>query len=236
MKRLTAFVLVFAFLCPFVLAGCGEAAEKEYPLPLSPRLISQELYGALAEGWASWDALSDESQRFSSQTPGWGKREFEDWSECTAFLGFPLPNPLETEPGLEKGTYVAMPVGFLNAPRFEVSWYGTRDGVFESISVNAGYRKGEIRICLDAMLFGVSPEEDAANGSVSSTQLLRQEYLENAQGDAPYITRDSSENYVAVTAYVAQGYVLYSIRCIGEPGMDAEVNSTLEEILPLFGR
>lgn len=235
MKRLTAVVLIFAFLFPFALAGCAEAEEKEYPLTFSRRLVSDELYGALAAGWEAWDAMDEESQWLSSQTPGWGKREFEDWSECIDFLGFPLPNPLETKSGLEKGTYVGMPIGFADAPRFEVSWYGTRDGVFETIGVVAGYRKGDIRIMMDAMLFGASPEEDAENGNVSSAQQLRQDYLENAREGTPYITRDSGVNYVAATAYVARGYVLYAIRCIGEPGMDAEVNSTLEGILPLFG-
>ena len=64
--------------------------------------------------------------------------------------------------------------------------------------------------------------------------LERLEYLANTDGASPVVAEDSGERYVASTAYMAQGYVLYSVRVIGEPDMQDEVQNTLIELLTHF--
>ena len=203
--------------------------------PISSDMLGQDLYDALQKDWASYDALSSEHKMLFSHIPGNCKQDFNNWDNCEAFIGFPIFNPLENSSWLEKGTCVGMPVGFQDAPRIQVSWYGTRDGHVEWVSIQSGYRHDEIRIVVDAKLYG-DPAEDKPTDKGWSTELDRQWYLENVDSDSPIITEDSTEKYVANTAYLAQGQVLYSIRVIGELAAQNEVQATLKEILPCFDK
>ena len=86
---------------------------------------------------------------------------------------------------------------------------------------------------VDAKLYG-DPAEDKPTDKGWSTELDRQWYLANVDSNSPIITEDSTEKYVANTAYLAQRQVLYSIRVIGEVTAQNEVQATLKEILPCF--
>ena len=169
----------------------------------------------------------------SSHIPGVCQKDFDAWSECEAFIGFSIQNPLESSSELEKGTYVGMPTEFMDAPHVHVSWYGTKEGNVEWVSVQSGYRNDQIRIVVDAKLYG-DPAEGKSSDSGWATELESLEYLANTDGTSPVISEDSGERYFASTAYMAQGYVLYSIRVIGEPNMQDEVRDALDEILPCF--
>ena len=80
------------------------------------------------------------------------------------------------------------------------------------------------------------PAEDKSTDKGWSTELDRQWYLANVDSDSPIITEDSTEKYVANTAYLARGDVLYSIRVIGETTAQNEVQETLEQVLPCFDK
>lgn len=214
-----------------------EIASSEDNLlePVSADILGQDLYDALQSDWTSYDALSTEQKILFSHIPGNCKQGFDTWQDCETFIGFPIFNPLEASTWVEKGTYVGMPDGFLDAPRIEASWYGTRDGHVEWISIQSGYRHEEIRIVVNAKLYGDPLVEKSAD-SGWSTELDRHWYFANADGDSPVITEDHTERYTAKTAYLAQGHVLYSIRVIGETSAQSEVQETLEQILPCFIR
>ena len=98
---------------------------------------------------------------------------------CETFLGLFIPNPAEECTWLEQAAYVAMPIGFMDAPRIMASWYGTEDGHVEWISVQGGYRNGDIRVAIDAMLYG-DPAGPKPPDSGWSTEIERQNYLDNA--------------------------------------------------------
>lgn len=201
--------------------------------PISADLLSQNIYDVLREEWDDWNTLSDESKLLSSHLPGYCRRGFDDWAECEAFLGLSIPNPLEECLWLEKATYVAMPIGFRGAPRVEVSWYGTEEGHVEWISVQAGYRSGQIRVILDAALYG-DPADRKPSDRGWSVELERKDYLAN-MGDAQLqITAESTEDYFSNVAYQACGNVLYRFNIVGEPDEQAEVESTLEQAVGAF--
>ena len=149
MKKI--WTLLFA-LTTVLLAGCqGDQNRLE---PIFSDSISQDVYNDLQREWDSWNLLSRESKMFSSHLPGYCQRSFDDWAECETFLGFFIPNPVEECTWLEQATYVAMPAGFMDAPRIQASWYGTEDAHVEWISVQSGYRNGDIRVTIDATLYG----------------------------------------------------------------------------------
>lgn len=236
----TALALVFVL----GLVGCAggtpstgkteqTAAEERAPQIISSDMLSQDIYDTLRDEWEAFDALSTEQKMLSSHTPGVCQKNFDSWAECEAFIGFSIPNPLEGNSKLEKGTYVGMPAGFMDVPHVQASWYGTQDGHVEWVSAQSGYRNDQIRIVVDAMLYGDSPEEKSSDSGWAA-ELVRQEYSADADGASPVITEDSGERYTASTAHMAQGYVLYSIRVMGEPGMQDEVRDTLDELLTYF--
>lgn len=225
-------------LSGLLLSGCqagrplsetaGECLE-----PVSPDAVSQDVYDALQAEWDAWNRMSAEAQMLSSHMPGWCRRSFDGWAECEAFLGLSIPNPLEACDWLEQGTCAAMPLGFRDAPRVQAGWYGTEDGHVEWISAQAGYRNGQVRVTVDAMLYGDPADAKSPEGGWSSVELERQSYLESAE-DAPPVTSDRTENYFSNTAWRARGPVLYRLGVIGEPDMETQVEETMEQVLDAF--
>lgn len=188
----------------------GEEASENM---ISSDLLSQEVYDVLRAEWDAWNAKSKEEKMFSSHMPGYCYAQFETWEECEAFLGFEVWNPLE-DSEFEKGSYVGMPVGYNEAPRFYVSFYGTEDYKIDRIHVESGYRDGDVRITVNAD--------------------VRLDVQEEGQLKEPAITEDSGEQYVATTALWMEGPITYSIRVIGEPIRQTQVRETLEKVLPYF--
>lgn len=211
------------------------SAESGCLEPTSPDVISQEVYEGLEEEWAAWNALTLEQKMVSSHSPGCCRRSFDSWAECEAFLGFAIPNPLEECPWLEQATYVGMPIGFRDAPRVELSWYGTQDGHVEWITADAGYRDGEIRVIVSATIYG-DPAETKPADRGWSTELARKQYLENADSGPVQLTSDSSERYLANRASFARGPVLYRLDVIGETNAQAQVEDTVERVIDCFGQ
>ena len=221
MKRLGVFLL--SLVCTLGVLGCGarsSEAAKPYKEEAAPEIISsdmlgQGIYDALKEDWDAWDALDEFHKMASSHMPGHCYKRFETREECEEFLGFGIFLPLEDATWPEKASYVGMPVGYNDAPRFYVSFYGTDEGQVQWIHVESGYRNGEIGIMVNAQVLVDSPKG-------------------NTDGNTPLITEDSGERYVAQTAVLARGPVTYSIRVIGEPNMQTQVKETLEQVLPYF--
>lgn len=198
--------------------------------PISPDSLSQNVYDALQSEWDSWNSLASEEKMLSSRIPGHCLRSFESWAECEEFLGFSIPNPLEDCSWLEKATYVAMPLGFRDTPRVQASWYGTEGGHVEWISVEAGYRNGEIRVMIHAALYG-DPADTKLSDSGWSVELERLDYLANMSSAPLQITSDSTENYFSNVAYQADGNILYRFNIVGEPNEQTQVESTLEQVI-----
>lgn len=223
--------LILSMICVVSLLGCtkgvescpnaktmprAEAAKKEETSTeiISSDMLGQGVYDALRADWDAWNAKDDLQKALSSHMPGHCYMQFEDWTECEAFVGFELFNPLE-ESEFEKGTFVGMPEGFNEAPRFYVSFYGTTEGQVEWIHVESGYRDGDIRITVDARISVDTPKE-------------------NMDGAEPLITEDSGERYVATTAVLVRGPITYHVRVIGETNKWEEVRATLDKVLPCF--
>ena len=196
-------------------------------------MLSQAVYDALTREWEAYDQLSREERLLSSHIPGSCYGDFEDWASCEEFLGLSILNPLEDSGWLEKGTYVGMPEGFRDAPGVRASWYGTQNGHVEWLSVQSGYRSGDLRITLDAMLYGDSSIGKPTD-SGWSVELERQSYLANQTGDTPLIVKEEGEQYVSLTAHFVQGYALYRLDVIGTPDVQEELQETLERALEYF--
>lgn len=203
------------------------------PEPFSADMLSQAVYDALTREWEAYDQLSREERLLSSHIPGSCYGDFEDWASCEEFLGLSILNPLEDSGWLEKGTYVGMPEGFRDAPGVRASWYGTQNGHVEWLSVQSGYRSGDLRITLDAMLYGDSSIGKPTD-SGWSVELERQSYLANQTGDTPLIVKEEGEQYVSLTAHFVQGYALYRLDVIGTPDVQEELQETLERALEYF--
>ena len=214
-------------LCAALLAGCQADAGPAAVDPIPQEALSQDLREALEEEWASWNALSEEEQVISSHVPGWCQRGFEDWAACEDFLGFSVPNPLEDCDWLEKGTYVAMPLGFMDAPRVDLQWDGTEEGYVDCISAGAGYRSGETRVTVSALLYGDPAKVKHSDGNWT---------LDLEKQDVPadgvlHVISENTERYCSRTAYLIRGGVLYDVHIVGEPDGKTEVEETLERAL-----
>lgn len=230
MKKLVLWIMALTLM----LAACTAPQEERYLPKLVPEEeFSEELYQALSADWAAYDALSWENQMASSHLPGWCSREFDEWEAVEQFVGLTIPNPLEELELLEKGTYVGMPLGFMNAPRFSVAWYGTREGHVEWVQINSGYRTGDIRVCLEMALYSDTPESKSRERGWS-VEHQRLDYLEEREGDKAVITTDGDSAYDTYMATLARGYALYTIRIISEPGTHEELYSVLGQVLPVF--
>lgn len=203
--------------------------------PISQGAVSQAVRDALRGEWDSWNQLSWEQQMVSSHFPGWCTRDFGGWAECEGFLGFSIPNPLEECGWLEKATYVGMPEGFRGAPNAQASWYGTRDGHVEWISLSTGYRSGEVRVAVSATVYG-DPAEAKLPDQGWGTELARQDYLAGADAPPFRVTSDDTERYSSSLAYYARGPVLYCLNIVGEPGGREQVESTLGQVMAAFGQ
>ena len=249
MKKMIACCLILTFIlavasCTSSPGGATDSAEgKERSStqerlevensclePISPDSISQNVYDALQAEWDLWNQRSQEDKRFSSHRPGYCLHNFDSWEACETFLGFTIPNPLEDCSWLEKATYVAMPLGFRDAPRVKASWYGTADGHVEWIDVMTGYRDGEVRVMLTASLYG-DPADTKPTGSGWSIELERQNYLADVDHAPLQITSKRTENYYAKMAYQANGNVLYCFNIVGKPDEKTQVENTLEQVI-----
>ena len=213
-------ISVIALVCVAGLLGCSEKANAGVTNGTTEMISFDELgsgvYSALEKEWDAWNSKSEEQKLFSSHMPGNCYKSFDTWAECEEFLGFAIANPLEDCEWLEKGTYVGMPLGFADASRFNVSFYGTNESKVQWIFVDSGYRDGDIRITVNMQMFPDTVQE-------------------NAKGtEDALITEDSGERYVASEASLARGPITYNIRVIGEPGTQTQVKETLEKVLPYF--
>lgn len=220
-------------LCAALLCGCqGKPEETAAAIvdPIPQEALSQDLREALEAEWASWNALSEERQILSSHVPGWCQRGFEDWTACEDFLGFSVSNPLENCEWLEKGTYVAMPLGFMDAPRVDLQWDGTEEGYVDWANASAGYRAGETRVTVSALLYGDPAKAKFSDGNWT---------LDLGKQDVPadgvlHVISENTERYCFRKAYLIRGGVLYDVHVVGEPDGKAEVEETLERALEAF--
>lgn len=238
MKRNMALAVVLACLlgltgCARSMAEAAKTAEEAAPKVISADMLGQGLYDILQDEWEAYEALEGEWRLLSSAIPGTCQKVFDTWEERTEFVGVDILNPLENHSEIEQGTYVGMPVGVMDAPRFQVSWYGTREGHIEWVSVQSGYRTDMFRIMVDAKLYG-DPPEGKSPDSGWSTELERLSYLEQAAESDPVIREDDGEKFVAANGYTAIGHVLYSVRVVGETDAQSEVRAKVEEILSWF--
>lgn len=195
--------------------------------------FSQELHQATQEDWLSYQALSKEEQLASSKMPGSCSREFDDWAEVEQFVGMSIPNPLEGLETLEKGCWAGTPVGYNGASRFYVTWHGTQDGHVQWLQIDSGYRRGDVRVCVNAALYSDPPggSDLEAASSIGQRRLV---YLSQGPNGETVITEDSGQEYEARTGTLARGSVLYSIRVIGQPGTADALLELLNELLPCF--
>ena len=216
-------------------ASTSDQTESQNLALIDPDMLSQNIYDALQYEWETWENLSSEQKMLSSHLPGHCRDDFSDWEDCEKFFSISILNPLEDSTWLEKGTYVGMPAGFRDAPPVEASWYGTQDGHVEWISVQSGYYDKEIRVILNAMMYG-SPAEEKSKDSGWSVELERQFYLEYQTDGTTVITEDSGDRFISRTAYFVKENVLYRVSAIGEPNTQDEVHETLERALADFNK
>lgn len=216
-------------------ASTSDQVENQDLALIDSEILSQNIYDALQYEWETWEKLSPEQKMLSGHLPGHCRDDFSDWEECEKFFSISILNPLEDSSWLEKGTYVGMPAGFQDAPLVEASWYGTQDGHVEWISIQSGYYDKEIRIILNAMMYG-SPAEEKSKDSGWSVELERQFYLEHQTDGTPVITEDSGDRSISRTAYFVKENVLYRVSAIGEPNTQDKVQETLERALADFNK
>ena len=181
----------------------------EEPL-LSERPFSQQMYDAILADWDTYASMNLEQQFSSSKMPGSCIQEFDDWTQVEQFVGVQIPNPLEDLETLEKGCWAGTPVGYNGASRFYISFYGNREGQIERVTVESGYRRDQLRVCVKAEL---------------CSDIVQTE---------PVITVDAGEEYEACTAELTRGSILYRIRVIGETGTGEQLMALLTELLPYF--
>jgi len=219
-KNILLAICLIGITCLF---GCTKGVEscpaepsgtESAQMVISSDMLGQRLYDALEEEWDHWEEKDEMERMISSHIPGFCYKSFNTIEECEEFLGFNLENPLENS-GFKKASYVGMPEGHNDAPRFYVSFYGENAEQVKWIFVESGYRDGEVRITVNAQIFVDTPPED----------MDTREHL---------ITEDSGGQYVANSVTLARGPIMYNIRVIGDPNHKKEVKETLEEVIECF--
>ncbi|MCI9187064.1 MAG: hypothetical protein HFF33_06890 [Oscillospiraceae bacterium] len=103
----------------------------------------------------------------------------------------------------------------------------------EWISVQAGYRDDQIRVMVDATLYGDSADEKPSDSGWSA-ELARQNYPANMNDTSLQITSHSTENHFSNVAYLAYDNVLYCFNIVGESDAQIQVESTLERVMDSF--
>lgn len=221
MKRVN-FLILFIF-CLTGLTGCTKGVESCPAEPsnaesvqtiITSDMLGQGVYDTLEEEWAAWNKKDETERMLSSHIPGICYKNFDTLEECEEFLGFGMDSPLE-DSDFEKASFVGMPEGHNDAPRFYVSFYGEATEQVQWISVDSGYRDGDIRITVNAQVY-----VDTA--------------LEAPETQELSITEDSGGQFVANSVTIIQGPVIYNIRVIGDPNHKEEVKETLQKVMECF--
>ena len=175
--------------------------------------FSPELYQAVRDDWIAYDAMDEFDRLASSKTPGICAREFDSWAEVEAFVGMEIANPLEGLESLEKGNWAAAPEGYNGGSRFYVTFSGTREGQIQSVNVQSGYHRGDLRVALDASL--------PADGQAQPLP-------------AGQILHEDGDGWEARTTSLIRGPIEYTLRVMGDPGTGDELTALLQELLPCF--
>lgn len=195
--------------------------------------FSDAMRQALREDLDAYLAMSQEHRFSSSTMPGYCIRDFDDWNEVEQFVGIPIPNPLENLDTLEKGCWAGTPVSYNGASRFHVTWYGNPEGHIHWASIDSGYRRGDVRVCVNAGLYSDPPGSNdlEAASSIGQRRLV---YLSQCPNGETIITEDRGIEFEARTGILTRGPILYSIRVIGELGTGDALEALLKELLPHF--
>ena len=227
MRQTVCLLLIVCLL----LAGCGKPAEMDktqIPWVVPSELLGQPIKDALKKDWDWWNGLGKDQIYYSPIDAASGHQSFDSWAECEAFVGLTVPNPLETCDFLEKGTYVGMPVGFADAPRMEVSWFGTEDGHLCMVTLSAGYYCGDVRMQFFAKVYGDLVE--TGDGRRHMSDVMRTDYLEHTGGAGAYIVEDA----YGCNGTLAKGRVLYHVNVIGSGEQMDAARAMLDRILALL--
>ena len=227
MRQTVCLLLIVCLL----LVGCGKPAEMDktqIPWTVPSDLLGQTIREALQKDWDWWNGLGKDQIYYSPIDAASGHQSFDSWAECEAFVGLTVPNPLETCDFLEKGTYVGMPVGFADAPRMEVSWFGTEDGHLCMVTLSAGYYCGDVRMQFFAKVYGDLVE--TGDGRRHMSDVMRTDYLEHTGGAGAYIVEDA----YGCNGTLAKGRVLYHVNVIGSGEQMEAARAMLDRILALL--
>ena len=227
MRQTVCLLLIVCLL----LAGCGKPAEMDktqIPWVVPSELLGQPIREALQKDWDWWNGLGKDQIYYSPIDAASGHQSFDSWAECEAFVGLTIPNPLETCDFVEKGTYAGMPVGFADAPRMEVSWFGTEDGHLCMVTLSAGYYCGDVRMQFFAKVYGDLVE--TGDGRRHMSDVMRTDYLEHTGGAGAYIVEDA----YGCNGTLAKGHVLYHVNVIGSGEQMDAARAMLDRILALL--
>lgn len=224
-----AFCLLLA-LC-LLLAGCGKPVQidkSQTPWVVPSELLGQPIKAALQKDWGWWNGLGEHQLYYSPVDAASGEQDFDSWTDCEEFVGLSVPNPLEDCGWLEKGTYVGMPIGFADASRMEVNWYGDETEHFCSVTLCAGYYTDDVRLQFWASVY--SDPMETADGRRHMGDAMRSDYLEHTDGKGAYIVEDA----YGCNGTMAKGYVLYYVNVIGQGDRPDAARDVLEDILALL--
>lgn len=212
-KKFLFTICLISITCLFGCAKGVESCPAEQTI-ITSDMLGQGVYDALEEEWSAWNKKDEMERMLSSHIPGICYKNFDTLEECEEFLGFCMSSPLE-DSDFEKASFVGMPEGHNDAPRFYVSFYGENPEQVQWISVDSGYRDGDIRITVNAQVYVDTP-------------------LEVPEAPELSITEDSGGQFVANSVTIIQGPVIYNIRVIGDPNHKEEVKETLQKVIECF--
>ncbi|MBO4384355.1 MAG: zf-HC2 domain-containing protein [Clostridia bacterium] len=207
------------------------AAEKDFSILMKDGVISD---------WTRWYKLSEFERLVSSTMPGYCHEAFLTWAEAVEFTGIDVVNPIEDELWFDKMNFVGNDKTGINGIddgnlyHARLIWRGEDDGTVTHAELSAGYSvrifKADpkdnmpvpnIRIVFTALL---TPGENAAN-----------EYgLELNEGGTYYVGRSDDQGFNAVEIRFVSGGIAYSIRLIGSPAEQSDVEAAADQIIKLL--
>ena len=191
--------------------------------------LSQKVKDAIASEWLAYDSLSPQQRAYSSRLFGHITFRADTWEQTEEDLGIPIKNPVMDIPWLSPTDVYGGIATSDEILHTETNIYATDavDRTAERISVSAGYRGNGQRVILSASIFSVT---SLFMENVEDAQAELRSY-ETGSGLEAIISRDSGEKYTAAEATWLEEHTLYSLRVIGEPGQESQVNDTLLQLL-----
>lgn len=220
-------MMLFTFIC--IASGWGTKiiefysinednyAESGYKMEVQIQKISERsIKGDIRKSKGIIKKQYKEYEVYSNWMPGHYQEEFKSQKESIDYVGYKELKYIQLS-GTELGSTVNV--------------YGNEKGKITNVNVENQYMLGNIRVQLFADIYTKYIQEDVTVSTASTEEIFfKEEYTETKNGNTCHVIYSSEmeSGYMAITGYVVEKGVLYSIHIPFLEYNEAEAVNILE--------